>query len=47
MPFSPARLLGAAKPVPVDGFVHPDFLPVAEALRRQLASHVGGAAVCV
>jgi CubicO group peptidase (beta-lactamase class C family) len=47
MPFFPARLLGAAKPVPVDGFVHPDFLPVAEALRRQLSSHVGGAAVCV
>ena len=29
---------------PVDGFVHPDFMPVAQALRGQLASHHGGAA---
>jgi CubicO group peptidase (beta-lactamase class C family) len=33
--------------VRVDGSVHPDFLPVADALRRQLASYPGGAAVCV
>jgi CubicO group peptidase (beta-lactamase class C family) len=41
------RFLGTAKPVPIDGFVQPDFLPVADALRKQLASHPGGAAVCV
>ena len=42
-------LLGFARPapVPMDGFVHPDFLPVATALRRQLAGYPGGAAVCV
>ncbi len=33
--------------VAIDGFVHPDFAPVAEALRGQLSSHAGGAAVCV
>jgi len=47
MSFSPAGFFRASKPVPVDGVVHPDFMPVADALRRQLASHVGGAAVCV
>jgi CubicO group peptidase (beta-lactamase class C family) len=31
----------------LDGLMHPDFLPVAEALRRQLRQHAGGAAVCV
>ncbi len=34
-------------PVAMDGTVHPDFIPVAEALRRQLEGHPGGAAVCV
>jgi CubicO group peptidase (beta-lactamase class C family) len=47
MPFSPAGFFRTAKPVPIDGSVHPDFLSVADALRRQLASHIGGAAVCV
>jgi CubicO group peptidase (beta-lactamase class C family) len=32
---------------PIDGFVHPDFLTVADALGRQLRSYPGGAAVCV
>lgn len=32
---------------PIDGFVHPDFMAVAQALQRQLASDPGGAAVCV
>lgn len=32
---------------PWDGFVHPDFTGVADALRRQLAAYPGGAAVCV
>jgi CubicO group peptidase (beta-lactamase class C family) len=44
------ELIGLAHPAPApptDGFVHPDFLPVAVALRRQLASYPGGAAVCV
>jgi CubicO group peptidase (beta-lactamase class C family) len=42
-------LIGLTRPapVPVDGFVHPDFVPVAEALRRQLVAYPGGAAVCV
>jgi CubicO group peptidase (beta-lactamase class C family) len=31
----------------LEGSVHPDFLPVAEALRRQVQSYPGGAAVCV
>jgi len=31
----------------MDGTLHPDFIPVAEALRRQLESYPGGAAVCV
>ena len=30
---------------PLDGFVHPDFVAVAEALGRQLRSYPGGAAV--
>jgi CubicO group peptidase (beta-lactamase class C family) len=34
-------------PVALDGFVHPDFIPVAAALRAQLADSPGGAAVCV
>lgn len=33
--------------VAMDGTLHPDFIPVASALRRQLQSHPGGAAVCV
>jgi CubicO group peptidase (beta-lactamase class C family) len=33
--------------VPVDGFLHPGFIPVADALRRQLETYPGGAAVCV
>ena len=32
---------------PWDGFVHPDFTAVADALRRQLTAYPGGAAVCV
>ncbi|HZR80972.1 MAG TPA: serine hydrolase domain-containing protein [Candidatus Binatia bacterium] len=41
-------LLTSAKPaVPLDGFVHPDFIPVADSLRRQLDGSPGGAAVCV
>lgn len=31
----------------MDGFVHPDFLPMADALRAQLANSRGGAAVAV
>src|SRR5215510_9288815 len=31
----------------IDGTLHPDFIPVADALRRQLQSYPGGAAVCV
>ena len=31
----------------MDGWLHPDFLPVAQALRSQLRSYQGGAAVCV
>jgi CubicO group peptidase (beta-lactamase class C family) len=33
--------------VPLDGMVHPDFVPVVDALRWQLATYPGGAAVCV
>src|SRR5581483_7053204 len=41
-------LLTSTKPaVPLDGFVHPDFIPVADSLRRQLDGSPGGAAVCV
>jgi CubicO group peptidase (beta-lactamase class C family) len=29
------------------GSLHPDFVPVAEALQRQLRQHAGGAAVCI
>jgi CubicO group peptidase (beta-lactamase class C family) len=45
--------LFAAPPAPppsapsLDGLVHPDFLPVAEALSRQLRQYAGGAAACV
>lgn len=35
------------RPVALDGHLHPDFQPVATALREQLRSHPGGAAVCV
>jgi len=31
----------------VDGFLHPDFYPMVTALRAQLTSYPGGAAVCV
>src|SRR5262249_49783011 len=31
----------------LDGTLHPDFIPVADALRAQLRSYPGGAAVCV
>jgi CubicO group peptidase (beta-lactamase class C family) len=31
----------------VDGFVHPDFIPVAQTLRCLLGQYSGGAAVCV
>jgi CubicO group peptidase (beta-lactamase class C family) len=31
----------------MEGFVHPDFLPVADALERELREYPGGAAVCV
>jgi CubicO group peptidase (beta-lactamase class C family) len=33
--------------VPMAGWAHPDFVPVIAALRRQLETHEGGAAVCV
>src|SRR5262249_42411828 len=33
--------------LPVDGFVHPDFIPVAQTLRCLLGQYAGGAAVCV
>ncbi len=37
-----------SRPAPfMDGFVHPDFLPMAEALRAQLADSRGGAALTV
>ncbi len=36
-----------ADPMRVDGRLHPDFMPVARALREQLRSWPGGAAVCV
>jgi CubicO group peptidase (beta-lactamase class C family) len=31
----------------IDGYLHPEFEPVAVALRRQLQSYPGGAAVCI
>lgn len=37
----------APRAVRIEGFVHPDFVAVAEALRRQLRAYPGGAAVCV
>jgi CubicO group peptidase (beta-lactamase class C family) len=33
--------------VVLDGLLHPGFMPVADALRRQLRENAGGAAVCV
>jgi CubicO group peptidase (beta-lactamase class C family) len=36
-----------SRSVALDGFVHPDFIPVATALRAQLEQTVGGAAACV
>src|SRR5262245_19994467 len=32
---------------PIDGFVHPDFIPVAQTLRSIIGRYPGGAAVCV
>ncbi len=43
----PFGLSGWFRAVPMDGFVHPEFLSVATTLRRLLSSHPGGAAVCV
>jgi CubicO group peptidase (beta-lactamase class C family) len=42
-------LLGLTAPpaAPIDGFVHPDFLPVATTLHRQLNGSPGGAALAV
>lgn len=37
----------AGRPVPMDGAAHPDYVPVVTALKRQLETHDGGAAVCV
>jgi len=41
-----AKKRAVVEPV-LDGFVHPDFLPVATALREQVRDRPGGAAVCV
>jgi len=41
-----ARAARRARPA-VDGWLHPDFTEVADALRRQLEGYPGGAAVCV
>src|SRR5262249_40204234 len=41
-----SRLWGGGGRV-MEGSLHPDFIPVAAALRRQLESFPGGAAVCV
>jgi CubicO group peptidase (beta-lactamase class C family) len=38
---------GDRAPLLVEGTLHPDFIPVATALRRQLRTYPGGAAVCV
>lgn len=38
---------GGRTSVVVNGSVHPDFIPVAQALRAQLLSYPGGAALCV
>ena len=35
------------EPAVMEGTLHPDFIPVANALRRQLQSYPGGAAVCI
>jgi CubicO group peptidase (beta-lactamase class C family) len=43
----PAFLGAPAETVGLDGFVHPDFTPVAAALRRQLQTRPGGGAACV
>jgi CubicO group peptidase (beta-lactamase class C family) len=40
-------LPSGSPPPPLQGFAHPDFLPVAEALSRQLREYAGGGAVCV
>jgi CubicO group peptidase (beta-lactamase class C family) len=40
----PRRAGGA---VPMEGTAHPDFVPVVLALKRQVETHEGGAAVCV
>ena len=48
VPFALSSFLTpAVRAVPMDGFVHPDFVTVATALRRQIESYPGGAAVCV
>jgi CubicO group peptidase (beta-lactamase class C family) len=36
-----------SRTVPLDGYVHPDFLDVASTLERQLRAYPGGAGVCV
>ncbi len=41
------RDMSSSRSIAVDGTIHPDFYPLAVALRRQLASYPGGAAVCV
>jgi CubicO group peptidase (beta-lactamase class C family) len=41
------NLLPRRRRARLDGHLHPDFHPVAAALRAQLESHPGGAAVCV
>jgi CubicO group peptidase (beta-lactamase class C family) len=38
---------GDRGPVAMEGTLHPDFIPVASVLRRQLQSYPGGTAVCV
>ncbi|MBP1687910.1 MAG: serine hydrolase [Deltaproteobacteria bacterium] len=38
---------GQSSRIQMDGTLHPDFIPVAEALRHQLETSPGGAAVCV
>ena len=43
LPFFGSR----SRAVDVDGTLHPDFAPVADRLRSQLAESDGGAAVCV
>jgi CubicO group peptidase (beta-lactamase class C family) len=43
----PILFASATPAVNLDGSVHPDFIPVADALRHQLSGQRGGAAVCV